>query len=377
MFYRIFRYELRYQFRLVSTHIYFGILFLLAFLSTLGAGGTFSGVSVHFSNSSDKVMVNSPYYLHSVITAFGYIGIIFVAAITARTINRDYENGTHQWFYTLPLKKGGFILGRLAGSFSVLVYIMSAVLIGTFLAAICPWVDPLKFAPNSFINYIYPFLTSTLPYLAFALTLLTAVSLWFRSTLNLMITAIMLIMTYAIMTEIKVPLEYKYLVALIDPFGMFTLDHVSKYWTIAEQNTKLIPFSGVFLFNRLISLAFAVVCFVAAYKKFSFSILTTSSKKLKEAEEKPAAGLRAPVPLIRKGTSAEIRKYFSLTYDNFKHILKSGPFIGLYAFWFVQTLINAKWMGEMYETTVLPVTSLVARRLYGNSVVFMLAIITI
>ncbi len=377
MFYKIFRYELRYQFRLASTHIYFGIMFALAFLATLGAGGTFTGVSVHFSNSSDRVMINSPYYLHSVITAFGYIGIIFVAAIAARSINRDYENGTHQWFYTLPLKKGGFILGRLAGSFSVLVYIMSASLLGTYLAAVCPWVDPLKFAPNSFINYIYPFLTSTLPYLAFALTLMTAVSLWFRSTLNLMITAIMLIMTYAIMTEIKVPLEYKYLVALIDPFGMFTLDHVSKYWTIAEQNTKLIPFSGIFLYNRILYSSLAVICFLAAYRKFSFSVMTVSSKKTAQSDIKAVPASPVPTPVIKKGFRAELAKYFSLTYDNFIHIIKSGPFIGLYAFWFVQTLINAKWMGEMYETTVLPVTSLVMKNLYGNSVVFILAVITI
>jgi len=61
MFKDIFKYELKYSFGIVSTHIFFGVMFLLAFLATIGAGGTFSGVNISFGGAtSAKVFVNSP-----------------------------------------------------------------------------------------------------------------------------------------------------------------------------------------------------------------------------------------------------------------------------------------------------------------------------
>ncbi len=373
----IFRYELKYQFRLVSTHIYFGVIMLFAFLATLGAGGTFTGVSVMFTDASSKVYVNSPYYLHSMITAFGYIGIIFVAAIAARTINRDYENGAYQWFYTLPLSKSGFVLGRFFAGALIIVYIMSGSLIGSYLGSAMPFVDADKFGPNMFIYYIYPFLTSILPYVIFSLSLLLAVSMYFRSTLTLMITGIVLLMAYGFLSEVKIDLDHRYILALLDPFGMFMLQHVTRYWTIAEQNTSLIPFEGIFLLNRLIILSAGSLFFAFAYRKFDFKLQGGQSAKKTEEPGLRSAKLSIPEPVITSGFTAELYKFFSLACSNFKYIIKSGPFIGLYVFWLIQTIANSRWMGEMYETTVFPVTALVSRRLYENSIVFVLAMITI
>ena len=373
----IFSYELKYQFRLISTHIYFGVILLFSYLATLGAGGTFTGVQVMFTDASSKVFVNSPYYLHSMITAFGYIGIIFVAAIAARTINRDYENETYQWFYTLPLKKSSFVFGRFLASALIIVYIMSGSLIGSYLGAVMPFVDADKFGPNMFIYYIYPFLTSILPYVIFSLSLLLAVSMYFRSTLTLMITGIILLMAYGFLSEVKIDLDHQYILALFDPFGMFMLQHVTKYWTIAEQNTRLIPFSGIFLLNRLIILSAGSLFFAFAYRKFDFKLLKGQSAKKVDEPELQSIKLNIPKPVISTGFTAELKKFFSLTYSNYKYIIKSGPFIGLYIFWLIQTIANSKWIGEMYETTVFPVTALVSRRLLSNSVVFILAMVTI
>ena len=44
----------------------------------------------------------------------------------------------------------------------------------------------------------------------------------------------------------------RWLAGLIDPIGRFALDDVTRYWTLAERGTRLIPFTGTLALNRLV-----------------------------------------------------------------------------------------------------------------------------
>lgn len=378
MFKDIFKYELKYSFGIVSTHIFFGVMFLLAFLATIGAGGTFSGVNISFGGAtSAKIFVNSPYYMHQLMSILAYVGIIFVAAIAARIINRDYEFGTNQWFYSLPLKKSGFILGRFTAGLTVLLYIFSAAPIGMYLGSIMPFVNPDRFCPNELINYLYPFLTSVLPYSVMTLSLLLGLSLYFKNTLTLMIGTIILLMAYPIIINMPIGLDAKYWVAIFDPVSLYTLDYYTKYLTIAEKNSELLPIAGVYLYNRIFVLGLTAALFAFAYRKFDFGLIQNSSKLKPEAPESARKQTSLPSPVVKSGSTADIRKYFSLTMNNFLYIIKSGPFLGIFIFWILQTVMNSFYIGMRYETSVYLVTNTVAQFLYENMIVFAIAIVTI
>jgi ABC-2 type transport system permease protein len=303
MFKDIFKYEVKYSFRIASTHIFFGVMFLLSFLATIGAGGTFSGVNVSFGGSSSaKIFVNSPYYMHQLMSILAYVGIIFVAAIAARIINRDYEFGTNQWFYSLPLKKAGFVFGRSLAGLTVLLYIFSAAPIGMYLGSVMPFVDPGKFCPNEFINYFYPFLISVVPYRVMTLSLLLGLSLYFKNTLTLMIGTIILLMAYPIIINMPIGLDAKYWVALFDPISLYTLDYFTQYLTIAEKNSELIPFEGIYLYNRLFVLGLTAALFAFAYRKFDFGLIQNSSKLKPEVQSDPSKTAVVPAPVIRTGS---------------------------------------------------------------------------
>ncbi|HAQ62535.1 TPA: hypothetical protein DCR49_11180 [Candidatus Delongbacteria bacterium] len=378
MFKDIFKYELKYSFRIVSTHIFFGVMFLLAFLATIGAGGSFSGVNVQFGGAtSAKIFVNSPYYMHQLMTILAYIGLIFVAAISARIINRDYEFGTNQWFYSLPLKKAGFVFGRFLAGLIIILYIFSAAPIGMYLGSVMPFVNPDRFCPNELINYLYPFLTSVLPYSVMTLSLLLGLSLYFKNTLSLMIGTIILLMAYPIIINMPVGLDAKYWVAIFDPVSLYTLDYFTKYLTIAEKNSELLPIAGVYLYNRIFVLGFTAALFAFAYRKFDFGLIQNSSKLKSEAPENARKHTTLPSSVIKSGAGADVRKYFSLTMNNFLYIIKSGPFLGIFIFWIIQTVMNSFYIGMKYETSVYLVTNTVAGFLYESMKVFAIAIVTI
>jgi ABC-2 type transport system permease protein len=63
--------------------------------------------------------------------------------------------------------------------------------------------------------------------------------------------------------------------------------------------------------------------------------------------------------------------------NNFLFIIKSGPFLGIFIFWIIQTIMNSFYIGMRYETSVYLVTNIVAGFLYENMIVFALAIVTI
>ncbi|HQO09474.1 MAG TPA: M1 family aminopeptidase [Clostridiales bacterium] len=378
MFNSIFRYELKYSLRMISTHIFFGVMFLFAFLATISAGGTFSGVNVSFGGSSSaKIFVNSPYYIYQMETILGYIGIIFIAAVAARVINRDYEFGTYQWFYSLPLKKSGFVLGRFSAGLLVILYIFAGVPIGMYFGSVMPFVNPDRFCPNEFINYSYPFITSVLPFSVMMLSFLMGLSLYFKNTLTLMIGTIIMLMAYPVLVNMPVGLDAKYWVALFDPVSLFTLEYFTQYITIAEKNSELLKISGVYLYNRMFVLAAAAALFVWAYRKFDFRLISNNSNIKIEKEEDTVKKPVPPAPAAAPGFIADAKKYFSLTISNFIYIIKSGPFLGIFIFWILQTVMNSFYIGMRYETSVYLVTATVAEFLYENMVVFVIAIVAI
>ena len=61
-----------------------------------------------------------------------------------------------------------------------------------------------------------------------------------------------------------------YWVALFDPFGFSAANQVTKYWTLAEVNTQMIPLAGAFLWNRVIWLSVGAAAVLGVLRFFPF-----------------------------------------------------------------------------------------------------------
>ena len=76
--------------------------------------------------------------------------------------------------------------------------------------------------------------------------------------------------------------------AIFDPVGMRLFESVTRYWTVAEKNTLQLPWSGVFLYNRLIWTGVGLLSLITTYLLFPFSVeaLTARSHGRRAARDR-------------------------------------------------------------------------------------------
>ena len=78
--------------------------------------------------------------------------------------------------------------------------------------------------------------------------------------------------------------------SVFDPVGMVLFRNITRYWTPSEQNTLWLPFTGMFLWNRVVWFAVGVLALIACYVFFPMSaeaLTARRSKKLKRTSRNP------------------------------------------------------------------------------------------
>ena len=113
--------------------------------------------------------------------------------------------------------------------------------------------------------------------------------------LGVYVTGVVLFVGYLIAGGLASDLEYRSLVAILDPFGSFATDELTRYWTISEKNSLYVPLTGVFLWNRLLWTSVGLVLLGLCYRRFSFSQGTAVSRKARKKVEDPEAKRRCPL----------------------------------------------------------------------------------
>ena len=100
-----------------------------------------------------------------------------------------------------------------------------------------------------------------LPNLLFASALLFAIGAFTRKLFAVYITGIFLLAAWQVTQQIVGQLDKLTLASLIDPFALTTTNTMIRYWSVAEKNARLVPFSGLLLQNRLLWIAIALALF--------------------------------------------------------------------------------------------------------------------
>ena len=369
-------FELRQRFKMLSTHVYFLMFFALAMLWIAAAGGVFQGAVISFG---DKVFINSPFAVTQTISTLGYLGIVIVAAMMGRAVQQDFEYRIQDFFFTAPIKKHQYLFGRFIGAYITLVYIFTSIGLGAWLATFLPAVEAERVGPHSFLAYLLPYLFNTLPNLLIFGAIFFTLAATSRRMLPVYIGSVLLLVGYLIAMSFAREPEYRNLAAWLDPFGSRAVSKLEEYWTIVEKNSLQVPFTGVYLYNRILWLSVALVIFVVGYWRFKF-VSKIDGNRSKKSTLTPEESTRAPIQVKRYqpdfSQPQSGRMLLAMTWLNLRETTKNIYFavIVLAGILFVFTISFN--VGKIFGTATYPVTYNMIEVLSGGFFFFMLIITT-
>jgi ABC-2 type transport system permease protein len=260
-------FEARQRLKLLSTWVYFGMFFLLALLWMAAAGGFFKDTYVSFGS---RALINSPFSVSITVAFLGCLGVIVMAAMVGRSVQQDFEYDMHHFFFSAPIKKYEYVFGRFLGAVATLALVFTSIVLGAWLGTLIPGVEPDRLGPARLGAYAQPYLLLVLPNLFIFGAIFFVMAALTRRMLPVYVASVVMLVGYIVAPSLARDLDYKTFAALIDPFGTTAVIRITEYWTIAERNTRVLPFEGVYLLNRLIWCGFALAVLLLGYWRFHF-----------------------------------------------------------------------------------------------------------
>lgn len=352
-------FEIRYQLRSPLFVVSFLLFFLLAF-------GAVTSDQIQIGGKGN-VNINSPFAILQTLAIMSTFAIFIVTSFVANVVIRDDETGFAPILRATQINKFEYLLGRFSGALLVAILVQCAVPLAMLAGSFMPWLDTEKIGPLEWSHYAYALLIFCLPTVFamgagfFALATVTRSMMW---TYVGVIGFLVLFVVSRIMMRDP---AYDDLGAILDPFAVSTLSHVTKYWTADDRNTLLPPLHGMLLYNRLLWMSVGIAFFALAYGLFRFEAKPNKSIK---PESTSQIDLTAPAlkPLAnpRNDQSTRRLQFGALTRFDMAFVFKSPAFfvllgLGIFnAFGSLFSVVDVR--GEIY----LPVTREVVNALSGS-----------
>ena len=279
------RFELRYQIKNPVFWVAVAIFFLLGFGLTAS-----ENVSM---GTPGAVHENAPFAITVATAVFTIFYLLVITAFVANAIVRDDNSGFAPVVRATQVTARQMVIGRFIGGFIVACLGYLAVPAGMFFGSLMPWVDPETIGPQSLLNYLWPFLILALPNLFALCAVLFALATVLRSMMASYIGAVVMVMGYLITTGVVgQKIEYRQAFARFDPIGMGAVDDLTRYWTQAEMNNRLVEFSGNLAFNRIFVLLLGLAILVFTVWRFTMTERAPSRRRLRRMARRDAASAR-------------------------------------------------------------------------------------
>ncbi|MHA7129847.1 ABC transporter permease/M1 family aminopeptidase [Algoriphagus namhaensis] len=353
MFKDIFIFELKYRFSRPATYIYFAMLLVVPML-LVGFGNT---------PASEKVFHNAPIVIANLLLLISIFGILIASAVMGVPLYRDLEHKTGTFLFSYPISSKAYFMGRFWGSFVTLLFISAGAIVGFYLGSILGGTlfgtDPLRYGPNSLINYLHPWLTLLVPNLWLAGSLFFALIVFTRNIKSIYSGGIIVFIIYLLANFLAQDIENQELVEILDPFGLNTFFFQTRYLTPFEQNSFILPLQGNLLLNRLLWSGLGLVFFIAAYWRFSFTyFFQTEQKKSKKEKSEPVQKVTAPAHVsINFGKGYQWSSFKTLAKIEFQNIFKDIYFKSILLGGLVFLVLDF-WIGStLYSVPNFPVTT--------------------
>ncbi len=375
MLWKVALFEFRYQLRQPAFWVIFGVFFLLAFGAmasekvTIGAAGAEN--------------FNSPYQVMQVLLVMSIFGLFIVTAFVSNIVLRDFDTKSAEIIFSTRIKKHEYLVGRFIGAFIVAYLAFSSVAWGTMLGSFMPWLDIERVGPFRPQDYAYALLVLALPSLLFSAGLFLTISAVTRSLMLTYSGVVAYLVLYIISLNMLNDPELLTMAALLDPFGFSAFGESTRYWTISERNTSLVPVEGLFLANKLIWAFVGLALLGLTLKLFRFEVAGRVPKKRwwqrkrKIAERPtPSPHVTSPVVTVRSDSRAKFSQFWTRMVFETKGVVMSVPFIVILALAVANTLGSLINQGAMYGADLLPVTRAMINSING-AFTFMILVIVI
>ncbi|MEL6696298.1 MAG: M1 family aminopeptidase [Bacteroidota bacterium] len=372
MLWKIIQFELRYRAKRPATYIYFGILFLICMLAVTWENLSIGGASGRLKEDAPSVIM-----VQTVIMSI--IGIFISSAIMGVPVLRDFQHRTYSMLFTSPIKKRDYLFGRFIGSLIVLILILSGISLGLMAGRLWPLNDPERFLPTFRVAaYLWPFALIVVPNAIISGALFFMGGALSKRLLFVFVQGLGLFVLYLITGQLLSEVDNIEIAARLDPFGLRMQSGVARYWTISEQNTRLLPLTGLVLQNRLIWLGIAAAALATTYFTFSFSTpRKRASKQKKEASTSTQSEISIPKiqHFAPTGLRTQLLRIWHLSRLYYKEIVGSIPFIAIVSFGLIFVIISSMNLGGMYGTDSFPKTFLILEVLKSFELFFFIIVI--
>lgn len=373
--FEVFKFECRYQLRSPLFLVLAAVFMLFAFFLMSSEDVSLGGIGSNLNLNAAWTIVYTQFF-------FSVIGMLASIAIVSQAITRDYELKTAELLFATGVSERDFLLGRFFGAslFGVLVGV--AALLGTLLGTLMPWLDQERVGVFLAAPYLYAMFVVTVPNLFFTSALFFTLAALTRSMLAAFIGAVGFLVLYIVVGNLIDP-EQIDVFAILDPFGQTAFGEVSRYWTVYERNTQLVPIEGNLLINRLLWFGIALAALLFTLWRYGFNLNPSSFRRRPmRSLQQVKAPATVPVKLSTHKVSQQFgsatfwRQLLSQVHIDLGAVFKSVPFYAIFGFAALNVWGGFSGAGRAFGTPLLPITSTLLRAI-GNSYTFFILIIVI
>jgi ABC-2 type transport system permease protein len=375
-----FRFETRLWLRSTMLYVFLLIVALMIF-------GATSSDQVTVGASLENTHRNAPFVIERFYAFMGLLTLLMTTAFVNSAATRDFSSNTDQLIFSRPIGKWSYLMGRFWGATLIAVIPMSGVTLGILAGKYMPWTDAERWGPVRWDAHLSGLLTLAVPDTIFAAAVIFAVAILTRSTITSFVAALLMLVAYGVAGVLSRDIERETLAALLDPFGIRTYMHLTKYWTVAERNGLILGAGGLMLWNRLLWLLVSAAILVGACARFRF---TTGEgwrfRKAPVAQENgssPAAQRLAPlaaaVPAVtlRFGPATVLVQLLGRMKLEFLSTVRTTTYIVVVVAALLNCLPNVIFNSrEGYGLSSLPVTYIMVDIIRGTLYLFLIALVT-
>jgi ABC-type transport system involved in multi-copper enzyme maturation permease subunit len=374
MFGAVYRFELRYHLTRPVTWLYFAIF-------AFGAFALMTTDTIAIVGGTGQVKRNAPWVLVQAMLLIVTLGQIVVAGLVGNSVLRDYQVRAHELLFTTTITRFAFLGGRFLGAFTVMVVVHLGMIVGLALGARMPWLDATRLVPFSLAAHVIPFVTLVVPALLVFSAIFLAVGALTRSAFAVHTQGIVLVVAWSIAQALVANLDSRLVAALVDPIGMSAFTTVTRYWSVAEKNTTIVPLGGTLLLNRALWVvaALGVAWITGALFRFRSAAPSVGRVRQVVAEVAPPAASAAPLTVVTRshGARAWWVQLVSSTRMSFLSIVRQLPFAVIVAVGLINLGIAATYAEVVFGQRAWPLTYSVAGVLEGQFNVFFIVLITL
>ncbi|MBU8871297.1 MAG: ABC transporter permease subunit [Gemmatimonadales bacterium] len=376
MFYQlnhIFRFELQYRLRQPAFYVFSVLFFFMTFMAT-------STDSVQIGGGIGNVARNAPFIIAQTLNGMGLFAVIFIAILMSTVVSRDKDLGTLEILHSTPLAKFPLLLGRFTATILLSVASASFAGLGIALASFMPYQTAEHIQAFSLLPYLHTLFFFVLPNCLLGGALFFSVSVLTGRAMTTYVAMIAFFALYGFAFSFLGDLQNENLATLLDPFGLASLDLMTRYWTIVERNTLLPPITGVVLLNRLLWLTVAGVLLVFTFFRFRMGLGSAKgTERTTDLDNSTPSVFAAPatetIPALAPSFTAHtaLSQWFSLAKLESRTLLRSLPFLVLMLFGLFN--LSGILLAELDGRFLYPVTHRMLRVIAGGFDQFLLILI--